>query len=116
MDDLLILIIAQHFQIADRIVVLGDNGIKEQGTWQEIKARAATIAKFTIGTQEKNDAILSADMNKLNAQVQARNEAEADLSRQTGDISLYCIAPTNLRSDFSLLIPTQPTIFVILKK
>jgi len=70
-------------------VVLGDHEIKEQGTWQEIKAKAANIAKFTTRPHEKNNSLLAAGFNKLNVQVREKDEAEGDLSRQTGDFSLY---------------------------
>ncbi|KAH8596734.1 putative ABC transporter [Bisporella sp. PMI_857] len=80
---------AQHFQSADQIVVLGDGGIKEQGSWQDMKAKSGDIAKFTSGTHGRNDAVLSPDFSKLHDKVRAKDEAEVDLSRQTGDLTLY---------------------------
>jgi ATP-binding cassette subfamily C (CFTR/MRP) protein 1 len=71
-------------------VVLGDHGIKEQGTCQEINANTAATAKFTLGPQDKNT-VLSANFDQLRAQFRATDEAEVDLARQTGDLALYGI-------------------------
>ena len=71
-------------------MVLGDHGIKEQGTWQEIKTKTASIAKFTLGPQD-NNTVLSANFDQLRAQFRATDEAEVDLARQTGDLALYGI-------------------------
>lgn len=83
------LIVAQYFQAADQIVVLGHQGIKEQGTWQDIKVKASSIEKFASEPHASNNALLSSNFDQLNAQVRAKNEAEVDLSRQTGDFALY---------------------------
>jgi ATP-binding cassette subfamily C (CFTR/MRP) protein 1 len=82
---------AQFFQAADQIVVLGDQGIKEQGTWQDIKVKTASITKFISGSQGKGGTVLTTNFNKLGAQFRAKEEAEVDLSRQTGDLGLYGI-------------------------
>jgi hypothetical protein len=71
-------------------LVLGDHGIKEQGTWQEIQVKTASVAKFTISPQDKNT-VLSANFDQLRAQFRATDEAETDLARQTGDLALYGI-------------------------
>ena len=78
-------------------MVLWDHGIKEQGTWQAIQGKAASIAKFTTSPQGKNDSVLSAKFDQLRAQFRAKDEAEVDLARQTGDLALYGIisAETN---------------------
>jgi ATP-binding cassette subfamily C (CFTR/MRP) protein 1 len=81
--------IAQYFQTADHIVVLGDYEILDQGNWQNIKIKAASIAKFSSSRYIKDNAILSANFDKLSAQFQAKDEAETDLARQTGDFALY---------------------------
>ena len=73
-------------------MVLGDHGIKEQGTWQTIKVKAGSIEKLTLESQETNNIALSAKFDNLRAQLQAKDEAEVDLSRQTGDLSLYGIS------------------------
>lgn len=86
---------AQYFQDADHIVVLGDRGIKEQGAWQDIKIKAASIAKFSSNRQSNNDPMLSSGFDKLSAQVRAKDEAAADLARRTGDLALYGTAPVS---------------------
>ena len=80
---------AQYFQAADQIVILGDHKIQEQGTWQAIKAKAASMTKFIPNSHEKDDIALSANFDKLRAQFRAKDEAEVDLNRQTGDLALY---------------------------
>lgn len=86
--------VAQYFQAANQIVVLGDRGIKEQGTWQAIQVKAVSIAKFTPGPQSKSDVVLSTNFDQLRTQFRAKDEAEVDLARQTGDLALYGIVPT----------------------
>ena len=81
--------IAQYFQTADHIVVLGDYEILDQGNWQDIKVKAASIAKFSSSHHTQDNTILSADFDKLSAQFRAKDEAEIDLARQTGDLALY---------------------------
>jgi ATP-binding cassette subfamily C (CFTR/MRP) protein 1 len=71
-------------------VVLGDQVVKEQGAWQEIQVKTASVAKFALGPRDKN-AVLSANFDQLRAQFRATDEAEVDLARQTGDLALYGI-------------------------
>ncbi|KAF7943713.1 uncharacterized protein EAE97_005783 [Botrytis byssoidea] len=80
---------SQYFQSADHVVVLGDNGIIDQGNWQSIKIKAGSIAKFSSGSHTKDNATVSAAFAKLSAQVRAKDEAEIDLARQSGDPALY---------------------------
>ncbi|TVY43016.1 ABC transporter [Lachnellula occidentalis] len=80
---------AQYFQAADHIVVLGDHGIKEQGSWQAIQGKASSVAKFTSSSQGRNDPGRSVNFDRLSAQARAKDEAEVDLARQTGDSALY---------------------------
>lgn len=81
---------SQYFQAADHIVVLGDHRIIDQGNWQNIKIKAASIAKFSSSHHTKvNNAVLSAKFDELSAQLRAKDETEIDLARQTGDPALY---------------------------
>ncbi|KAH2977182.1 hypothetical protein KXW58_005982 [Aspergillus fumigatus] len=81
---------SQYFQAADHIVVLGDHRIIDQGNWQNIKIKAASIAKFSSRHHTKvNNAVLSAKFDELSAQLRAKDETEIDLARQTGDPALY---------------------------
>ncbi|KAM0312609.1 hypothetical protein ACHAO8_006140 [Botrytis cinerea] len=78
-----------YFQSADHVVVLGDHGIIDQGDWQSIKIKAGSIAKFSSGNNIKDNAAVVAAFAKLSAQVRAKDEAEIDLARQSGDSALY---------------------------
>lgn len=88
--------VAQYFQAADHIVILEDHGIKEQGNWQTIKGKASSIAKFTSSSQGKHDPGQSVNFDKLSAQTRAKDEAEIDLARQTGDSALYGRLPVQI--------------------
>jgi ATP-binding cassette subfamily C (CFTR/MRP) protein 1 len=70
-------------------VVLGDHRIIDQGNWQQIKVKAASIAKFSSSTHIKGDDVLSAKFDAHTAQLRAKNETERDLARQSGDPALY---------------------------
>lgn len=89
--------IAQYFPTADHIVVLGDHGIVDQGSWQNLNVRVASIAKFGSNHMaSKENGILSANYNKLSAQLLAKDATEQDLARQTGDTTLYSCSPPGL--------------------
>ncbi|GIJ90521.1 hypothetical protein Asppvi_009478 [Aspergillus pseudoviridinutans] len=80
---------SQYFQAADHVVVLGDHRIIDQGNWQDIRVKAASIAKFTSGHRTRDKAVLSANSDELSAHLRAKDETEIDLARQTGDPALY---------------------------
>lgn len=88
--------IAQFFEAVDRVVILGDGGVKEQGPWRDLKRKGTAIEKFIPSHegQPSGSDIPTADLAKLSAQLRARDEAAVDLARQTGDITLYgtCLA------------------------
>lgn len=86
-----IVAIAQFFEAADRVVILGDGGVKEQGPWRDLKRKGAAIEKFipSKGGHHSSSDIPVANLAKLSAQLRARDEAAVDLARQTGDITLY---------------------------
>lgn len=88
--------LAQHFPGADHIVVLGDNGVIDQGSWQNIKVKAASIAKFSPIDYAKDTTMLSTNFDKLAAQLRAKDETEQDLARQSGDPALYGNCPHHL--------------------
>ncbi|TGO85301.1 hypothetical protein BPOR_0410g00020 [Botrytis porri] len=79
----------QYFQSADHVVVLGDHGITDQGNWQSIQVKSGSIAKFSSGNHVRDNAAVAAAFAKLSAQVRAKDEAEIDLARQSGDSALY---------------------------
>lgn len=70
-------------------MILGDGGIQEKGDWQDLKAKSTSILKFAPRSNDGNDGVLVAGFDRLSAQMRARDEAEVDLSRQTGDFTLY---------------------------
>ncbi|KAB5582239.1 putative ABC transporter [Coniochaeta sp. 2T2.1] len=80
-----------HFPSADNIVLVGNGRMIEQGTWQTLQAKSAAISKFipNASSELKNDGPVSSTNNKLQAQLRAKDEAETDLARQTGDFALY---------------------------
>lgn len=61
----------------------------DQGNWQCLKIKARSIAKFTPGNPAKVNAAVSVTFEKLSAQVQAKDKAKMDLSRQSRDSALY---------------------------
>ncbi|CAG8955431.1 hypothetical protein HYFRA_00010296 [Hymenoscyphus fraxineus] len=81
----------QYFQAADQILVLEDGGVKECGTWNDIKVKASSIAKFAPEKRNSCEAALSPKLDQLSAQIQAKNDFKNDVSRQTGDFALYGI-------------------------
>lgn len=83
--------VAQYFNVADGIVILGDHGVKEQGTWEAIKVKAASIEKFIANTQGNNNIVSLANLESVHSQIKVEDEAAVDLSRQTGDFALYGI-------------------------
>ncbi|KAF7162579.1 hypothetical protein CNMCM5623_007825 [Aspergillus felis] len=80
---------SQYFQAAAHVVVLGDHRIIDQGIWQNIKIKAASIAKFSSGHHTRDKAVLPANSDELSAQLRAKDETEIDLARRTGDPALY---------------------------
>ncbi|KAI1150041.1 ABC transporter-like protein [Nemania diffusa] len=80
---------SQYFHAADKIIVLGNRMIVEQGAWQEIKTKIASIAKFSSRSQARQNTGLSANFDKLTAQLRVKDETQEDLARQTGDAFLY---------------------------
>ncbi|KAK7978424.1 hypothetical protein PG988_005914 [Apiospora saccharicola] len=81
---------AQYFPSADHVVVLGNGQIMDQGPWENLNITSSLIAKFSYGHQaNENDTALSESFKKLITQVQAKDEIKADLSRQSGDPTLY---------------------------
>lgn len=70
-------------------MVFGNHGIIDQGSWKNIKIKAASIAKFFSGNGPKGNPTVLAQFAQLNARIQAKDEAEIDLARRSGDTALY---------------------------
>lgn len=79
------------FPAADHIILLGESRVLEQGPWQSLQGKSAATSKFVPGhiSERQNHGVPSADLSKLQAQLRAKDEAEVDLARKTGDIALY---------------------------
>ncbi|KAI1809574.1 putative ABC transporter [Poronia punctata] len=77
---------SQYFELADHVVVLGQGRIVDQGKWADIRIKATTISKFITSHSSNQENTVVAH---LNDQVWAKEDTEADLSRQTGDSALY---------------------------
>ncbi|KAF5855575.1 hypothetical protein ETB97_008974 [Aspergillus alliaceus] len=107
---------SQYFQAADHVVVLGDHRIIDQGNWQNIKVKAASVAKFSSSYDTKvSNAVLSAKFDELSAQLRANAETEIDLARQTGDPALYgyYLSFIDFENIFFLIISTLLYAFFI---
>ncbi|OIW22995.1 putative ABC transporter [Coniochaeta ligniaria NRRL 30616] len=81
----------KHFSASDHVVLIGQCSVIEQGPWQSLQAMSAAMSKFIPagGIGNRDDTPQSVDRNKLQAQVCAKEEAEVDLARKTGDFALY---------------------------
>lgn len=82
----------RHFASADRVVLLGDGGVREQGTWDSLQAKLAAIEKFIPPASGKDESKSAPEIDltrRLEAQLRVRDEAETDLARKTGDVALY---------------------------
>jgi hypothetical protein len=76
--------------LADWLVELGDASIKYQGTWADLKEKPENIAKVHVAETYNNS---TEEQHPVSKTVQSKRldvaEAVSDLSRATGDISLY---------------------------
>jgi ATP-binding cassette, subfamily C (CFTR/MRP), member 1 len=79
--------------LADHIIILGEDGkIAEQGSWEDLRAEAGYISQVIL--KEKHDEL---DRHRddapgekiLSAAAKKSNENFQDLTRKTGDITLY---------------------------
>ncbi|PKX91182.1 P-loop containing nucleoside triphosphate hydrolase protein [Aspergillus novofumigatus IBT 16806] len=80
---------SQYFQAVDHIIFLGDRRITDQGNWQDIKVKAASLGKLSSIHHARGNAVLSANSDELGDKLRAKDETEIDLARQTGDPALY---------------------------
>ncbi|KAK0620994.1 P-loop containing nucleoside triphosphate hydrolase protein [Immersiella caudata] len=80
-----------HFQLADWLIILGNGGIKYQGIWANLRQDAKQVLKLDINRYSQNGtAEKEPEVDKtLQSQTLKLAEATDDLSRATGDISLY---------------------------
>ncbi len=79
--------------MADHILVLADETIKEQGTWDSLSATtSAQIAKIGHAEADAVDGFAGGDFAAAQTGTGALAEAIVDLSRKNGDLSLYGMA------------------------
>nr|WNZ75576.1 hypothetical protein [Trichoderma harzianum] len=77
---------AQHFHVADEILVLEKGRIASRGSWDALRSSLSELSKFTFtGTAKKPEAALKATKRTSPSNA----DAEEDLYRKTGDFSLY---------------------------
>ncbi|KAL7813269.1 P-loop containing nucleoside triphosphate hydrolase protein [Trichoderma aethiopicum] len=77
---------AQHFHVADEILVLEKGRIATRGSWDELQSSLSELTKFTFAQAEKKP---EAAAKVVKAKSQSTADAEEDLYRKTGDFSLY---------------------------
>ncbi|KAH8757146.1 P-loop containing nucleoside triphosphate hydrolase protein, partial [Hyaloscypha sp. PMI_1271] len=101
---------------SDWLVVLGDDSIKYQGTWADFKEKPENIQKVHVAETHNNSV---EEKNPVNKTVQSKSldvaEAVSDLSRATGDISLYgyYLRSAGLRNFLILLACTSSYSFFV---
>jgi ATP-binding cassette subfamily C (CFTR/MRP) protein 1 len=86
--------IASYFHLADWLVVLGDNSVKYQGTWADLAHKPDSMLKVNITETSKNNLGYQVDKTVISQTLKVA-EAISDLSRATGDFSLYGNMPTS---------------------
>lgn len=74
---------SQYFPLADHVIILGNNGITEQGTWQSITTETTAIPKFEL---QKGLSEQPAASNQLGTKEYSK---EIECYQGTGDITLY---------------------------
>ncbi len=85
--------------MADSVIVLADSTIKEQGAWDSLSSKSASIAKMihpklgASGGEDTEDLKLSVANRPKGQTVK---EASEDLNRKNGDLSLYGKATLSL--------------------
>ncbi|EHK26510.1 uncharacterized protein TRIVIDRAFT_188797 [Trichoderma virens Gv29-8] len=74
---------AQYFPMSDHVVILGNNGVSEQGRWQSLSTKAADIHKF-VQESDPREPLTASNQLKIRQQT-----AETEIYKRTGDIALY---------------------------
>ncbi|TFB06902.1 Metal resistance protein YCF1 [Trichoderma ghanense] len=78
---------AQHFHVADEILVLEKGRLATRGSWDELKSSVSELTKFTFAQAMQKPEVTAA--KTLKGKSQSTTDAEEDLYRKTGDFSLY---------------------------
>ncbi|UKZ73273.1 hypothetical protein TrVFT333_000916 [Trichoderma virens FT-333] len=69
--------------MSDHVVILGNNGVSEQGRWQSLSTKAADIHKF-VQESDPREPLTASNQLKIRQQT-----AETEIYKRTGDIALY---------------------------
>ncbi|KAH6606099.1 MRP-type ABC transporter [Trichoderma cornu-damae] len=77
---------AQHFHLADEILILEKGRIASRGSWDELKSSVSELSKFTFTEATKRP---EAVLQVVRRTSQSDTDAERDVYRKTGDFSLY---------------------------
>ncbi|KAJ6439348.1 ABC multidrug transporter [Purpureocillium lavendulum] len=81
---------AQHFHLADQVALLDGGKLQCVGSCQDLKTHFTEIRKFTFGAdREKSGAERRRQTPQEQAKILKNHDAELDLHRKTGDLSLY---------------------------
>ncbi|OIW26584.1 ABC transporter [Coniochaeta ligniaria NRRL 30616] len=79
---------ASYFHLADWLVLLGNGSVKYQGTWADLAHKPDAMLKVNITEASKSSLDHEVDKTVLSQNLKVA-EAISDLSRATGDFSLY---------------------------
>lgn len=76
--------------MADHIIVLGESRIQAQGTWDQLKDTTIQILKAALRDVEKGKGVSNTqDIAKIPAQKPLAVDVVQDITRKTGDVTLY---------------------------
>lgn len=90
MHDQKLTAVAQHFHLADEIIILGNSKIETRGAWDELKHISSQITKMSLSEAEgTKDIDRKQDDVKLVTKQRQIEDVAIDLSRKTGDSALY---------------------------
>jgi len=101
-------VLAQHLPLADLILVLANSKIEEQGTWDDLRSSTGYVSKLQV-KESDSDAIQNAANERPSTVPGTTPPSEddmLDLSRKSGDFSLYCMStlePLLLPSNFHVV-------------
>jgi ATP-binding cassette subfamily C (CFTR/MRP) protein 1 len=111
---------AQHLPLADLIVVLADSKIEEQGTWTDLRSSKGYISKLHVKESDPQSAQEAAKEkpSTMPGTIPDTQNKELDLSRKTGDLSVYCMlktrnfttSPANLAAAYYLKCVSLPVL------
>jgi hypothetical protein len=75
--------------LADKVILLGDGMIQEEGLWSDLKKLPRTLEKITQNTTDLGRTTISKASVPAFPQGRATSDVTSDLLRTTGDTALY---------------------------